>query len=119
MCVYGWTRNILIEYYIVDILGAWRPPDSMGTIYIDDGVYDIYITDRINQPSIDGTANFKQCWSVRTEKKASGTISVSKHFEEWTKKGVNLGLIYETSLTIEGYQSQGSAFVNQNDIVGG
>ena len=91
----------------------------MGTIYVDDGVYDIYVTDRINQPSIDGTATFKQFWSVRTEKKTSGTISVSKHFQEWTNKGLNLGLMYEASLTIEGYQSQGSAFVNQNDIVGG
>ena len=121
MCVYGWTRNPLIEYYIVDSWGTWRPPgsNSMGTIYVDDGVYDIYVTDRINQPSIDGTATFKQFWSVRTEKKTSGTISVSKHFQEWTNKGLNLGLMYEASLTIEGYQSQGSAFVNQNDIVGG
>ena len=121
MCVYGWTRNPLIEYYIVDSWGSWRPPgsQSQGTITVDDGTYDVYVTDRINQPSIDGTATFKQFWSVRTTKKTSGTISVDKHFSAWTSKGLKLGLMYEASLTIEGDQSQGKATVNQNDITGG
>ena len=121
MCVYGWTRSPLIEYYIVDSWGSWRPPgsNSMGTINVDGGTYDIYVTDRINQPSIDGNTTFKQFWSVRTQKKTSGVISVSKHFEAWTSKGLNLGLMYEASLTIEGYQSSGSATVNQNDVTGG
>jgi endo-1,4-beta-xylanase len=121
MCVYGWTRNPLIEYYIVDSWGSWRPPGapSSGTINVDGGTYDIYTTDRINQPSIDGTATFKQFWSVRQQKKTQGVISVNKHFEAWTQKGMRLGLMYEASLTIEGYQSSGSATVNQNDITGG
>ena len=121
MCVYGWTRNPLIEYYIVDSWGSWRPPGStsLGTINVDGGTYDIYTTDRINQPSIDGTSTFKQFWSVRTAKKTSGTISVSEHFKAWTSKGLKLGFFYEAALTIEGYQSSGSATVNQNDIRGG
>ena len=121
MCVYGWTRNPLIEYYIVDSWGSWRPPggQSRGTINVDDGTYDIYVTDRINQPSIDGTSTFKQFWSVRTQKKTQGTISVDKHFSAWTSKNMQLGLMYEASLTIEGYQSSGKATVNQNDVTGG
>ena len=88
MCVYGWTRNPLIEYYIVDSWGTWRPPGSpsMGTIYVDGGTYDIYTTDRIGQPSIDGTATFKQFWSVRTEKKTKGVISVTNTFQLGQKK---------------------------------
>ena len=119
--VYGWTRSPLIEYYIVDSWGSWRPPgtQSRGTITVDGGTYDIYTSDRINQPSIDGTATFKQFWSVRTDKKTSGTISVDKHFEAWSSKGMELGKMYEAALTIEGYQSSGSATVNQNDIIGG
>ena len=121
LCVYGWTRNPLIEYYIVDSWGSWRPPgtSSMGTINVDGGTYDIYTSDRINQPSIDGTATFKQFWSVRTQKKTSGTISLSEHFKAWTSKGMKLGLFYEAALTVEGYQSSGSATINQNDITGG
>ena len=121
MCVYGWTRSPLIEYYIVDSWGSWRPPgtQSRGTITVDGGTYDIYTSDRINQPSIDGTATFKQFWSVRTDKKTSGTISVDKHFQAWSSKGMELGKMYEAALTIEGYQSSGSATVNQNDITGG
>ena len=121
MCVYGWSRNPLIEYYIVDSWGSWRPPgtNSMGTINVDGGTYDIYTSDRINQPSIDGTSTFKQFWSVRTQKRTSGTISVSDHFKAWTSKGMKLGLFYEAALTVEGYQSSGSATINQNDITGG
>ena len=121
MCVYGWTRNPLIEYYIVDSWGSWRPPggQSRGTINVDGGTYDIYVTDRINQPSIDGTSTFKQFWSVRTQKQTQGTISVDKHFSAWTSKNMQLGKMYEASLTIEGYQSSGKATVNQNDVTGG
>ena len=121
MCVYGWTRSPLIEYYIVDSWGSWRPPggQSRGTINVDDGTYDIYVTDRINQPSIDGTSTFKQFWSVRTQKQTQGTISVDKHFSAWTSKNMQLGKMYEAALTIEGYQSSGKATVNQNDVTGG
>ena len=119
MCVYGWSRDPLIEYYIVDSWGSWRPPggSSRGTINVDGGTYDLYISDRYNAPSIDGNRDFKQFWSVRREKKTSGTISVTQHFQAWSKKGMNLGKMYEASFTIEGYQSRGTANVNQNDII--
>ena len=121
LCVYGWTRQPLIEYYIVDSWGTWRPPGgaSRGQIWVDGDNYDIYVTDRINQPSIDGTRTFKQFWSVRKNKRTYGTISVNKHFDAWTKKGMNLGKMYEASLTVEGYQSSGKAYVYENTITGG
>lgn len=119
LCVYGWTRNPLIEYYIVESWGSWRPPgaQSKGTITVDGGTYDVYVTDRINQPSIDGNTTFKQFWSVRTSKKTSGTISVSEHFKQWARMGMKLGKMYEVALTVEGYQSSGSADVYKNDII--
>lgn len=121
LCVYGWTKDPLIEYYIVDSWGNWRPPgtSSKGTITVDGGVYDIYTSDRIQQPSIIGTTTFKQFWSVRKDKRDSGTISVSEHFKAWTSKGMRLGKMYEASLTVEGYRSNGYANVWQNDIYGG
>ncbi len=118
MCVYGWSRNPLIEYYIVDSWGSWRPPGafSKGTVEIDGGIYDIYETTRVNQPSIDGNTTFKQFWSVRTSKRTSGTISVTKHFKAWEALGMELGNLYETALTIEGYQSSGRAEVKTNTV---
>ncbi|MGN0585164.1 MAG: glycoside hydrolase family 11 protein, partial [Ruminococcus sp.] len=129
MCVYGWTRNPLVEYYIVETWGSWRPPgatSSLGQITVDGGTYDIYKTVRENQPSIDGNTTFDQYWSVRTSKPAAngtkieGTISVSEHFKAWEKVGLKMGKMYEVALNIEGYQSSGKATVYKNDLfVGG
>jgi endo-1,4-beta-xylanase len=121
LTIYGWTEDPLVEYYIVDSWGSWRPPgaSSKGTITIDGGTYEVYETTRTNQPSIHGTATFQQYWSVRTSKRTSGTISVSKHFQTWESMGMNLGKMYEVALAVEGYQSSGNADVyNMSMIIG-
>jgi len=129
MCVYGWTKEPLVEYYIVETWGSWRPPgatESLGQIEADGGTYDIYKTVRIDQPSIIGNTTFDQYWSVRTTKptangtKIEGTISVSEHFKAWEKVGLKMGKMYEVALNIEGYQSSGKANVYKNNLtVGG
>ena len=124
MCVYGWTRNPLMEYYIVEGWGDWRPPgdgaEKKGTVTLNGNTYDIAKTMRYNQPSLDGTATFPQYWSIRqtsgsrnnTTNYMKGTISVSKHFDAWSQAGLDMsGTLYEVSLNIEGYRSNGSANV--------
>jgi len=118
LCVYGWTKSPLVEYYIVDSWGTWRPPGASpkGQINVDGGTYDVYETTRVNQPSIEGNTTFKQFWSVRTSKRTSGTISVDKHFKEWERFGMRMGKMYEVALTVEGYQSSGSANVKKHEL---
>lgn len=122
LCLYGWTREPLVEYYVVESWGSWRPPGGMplATIEVDGGTYEVYRTLRVNQPSIDGNTTFEQYWSVRTEKRTSGTVNAATHFAAWEALGMNMGKMYEAALTVEGYQSAGKAEVRKNELtVGG
>ena len=132
LSVYGWvsggSQDALIEYYIIEAKGEYDPGTG-GTqvgpangVTIDGGTYKLYTVQKTNAPSIEGTKNFVQYFSIRTSNRTSGTISVSEHFKAWADAGltsINNGKLYEVALKVESYggtagNAKGNAEVTKN-----
>ncbi|MBQ5988786.1 MAG: endo-1,4-beta-xylanase, partial [Oscillospiraceae bacterium] len=118
LCVYGWMKNPLVEYYIIEDWVNWCPsPNGQSkTVTIDGAEYEIFQLDHTG-PTILGTnETFKQYFSVRKSKRTSGTITVSDHFKAWAAAGWNIGNLTEVALNVEGWESSGKANVTKLTI---
>ncbi len=124
LALYGWTTNPLIEYYVIESYGSYNPSScnggqNYGSFQSDGATYNVRRCQRVNQPSIEGTATFYQYFSVRSPKKGfgqiSGTITVSNHFNYWASQGLNLGNHNYMILATEGYQSSGSSDISVSE----
>lgn len=114
LTLYGWSTAPLVEYYVVDDWGDFTPPgptgEALGTVTSDGGTYRIYRAQRVQQPSIAGTATFYQYWSVRTTKRPQrqdNAITFANHVAAWRKAGLRLGRLDYQVLATEGFGSTG------------
>lgn len=89
---YGWTANPQLEFYIVD---DWFGSSALvyqgtkkGEITVNGETYDIYTVQRTNAPSITGSSDFTQVWSVRRTARQKGRIHISAHFNKWEELGI-------------------------------
>nr|AAT48119.1 xylanase [Ruminococcus albus 8] len=115
ICIYGWSQNPLVEYYIIEDWKNWNPgmdPSSnyKGSVTIDGSEYKVYTSDRYSY-TIEGNKNFTQYISVRQNTRTSGTISISEHFKAWESMGMKMGNFYEVAFNVEGWESDGQADV--------
>jgi len=98
-------------------VGTYDPSSNAqnkGTVTVDGSSYKIAQSTRTNQPSIDGTRTFQQYWSVRQNKRSSGSVNVKTHFDAWASKGMPLGTHDYQIVATEVYHSTGSATITVN-----
>lgn len=118
--LHGWTKNAVAEFYIIDGYGTWSPAlggfKILGEVTSDDGTYEVFQRE-INGVTAEGKAAlYNQIWSVRKDSRKEGTIDVTAHFRAWESLRLNVGDLFDISLTVEGYQSSGTAVFTQNDL---
>ena len=106
--VHGWTKNSLVEYYIIeDYTNANRyaGDGSKGTVTCDGS--DLHdLRNHSYQLAFNRrTSTFHQYISVRKTKRQSGSITVASHFDAWEKAGMNLGEHDYQVLSTKGYNN--------------
>ncbi|MBP3799199.1 MAG: glycoside hydrolase family 11 protein [Ruminococcus sp.] len=116
ICIYGWSQNPLVEYYIIEDWKNWSPAQDSsanykGSVTIDGSEYKVYTINR-NSYTIEGNKDFVQYISIRQNTRTSGTISVSEHFKAWERMGMKMGNLYEVAFNVEGWESDGQADVS-------
>ena len=114
--LYGWTRNPLAEYYVIETTGIHHPADNRnstchGYFESDGATYEVWSKWRVDAPSIEGTATFPQYWSVRTKRHIGGTINTGRHFAAWVEAGLPLGTQQNMVMGIEGQNGGGHATI--------
>ena len=111
--IYGWSTNPCIEWYIVEDSFHQMPFNTgtapSGTAEVDGGTYNLVLrhTSGTGGDRCGGVASWDQYYSIRTQGKQCGTITVSDHFAVWAERGWNLGKLLEVKIVVEAAGGQG------------
>jgi len=100
--VYGWTKNPLTEFLIIDNwIDDKRPSSTLGKNYgdfiINGEEYTIYKNERTSD-TIVGYSKYRSYSSVRKTKRTCGTVDITAHFEQWSNIGLSLGSLHEVKV---------------------
>ncbi|KAG8627562.1 hypothetical protein KVT40_005045 [Elsinoe batatas] len=113
LTVYGWLNSPLTEYYIVENYSfdpcSVSNTQVVGSVTSDGSTYKICKHTQVNQPSIVGTATFGQYFSVRQNKRSSGSVTVANHFNAWKKSGFAASNYNYQVFAVEAFGGSGSA----------
>jgi hypothetical protein len=103
--VYGWMQNPLVEYYIPRSGGS----TTVGTYQADGTTYTLTVSQRVNKPSIEGTATFEQYFAGGG---GGGSVNFGQHCDGWRSLGKSVGSQNYQVVAVEGWGgSSGSANV--------
>lgn len=86
--VYGWTTSPLIEYYVAE-KGSMTGGTSFGSVSSDGHSYSSYKSQRVNAPSIIGTATFwqyKDTWGGAPTGQ-NRSVNMGNHINNWRSRG--------------------------------
>jgi endo-1,4-beta-xylanase len=86
--VYGWTTSPLIEYYVAE-MGSVTGGTYINSISSDGHNYSFYKQQRVNAPSIIGTATFwqyKDTWGGSTTG-SNRSVNMANHINNWRSRG--------------------------------
>lgn len=115
LSVYGFAKNPLVEYYIVESYGTYDPTlqfqGNQSRLQADGGSYRLGMK-KVVRMTTGPDAVLTQVWSVREadDRREAGTVNVKAHFDAWEEKiGVKIGTLDFQIVATEGYQSSGVA----------
>lgn len=107
LALHGWIRDPLVEYFVVESWGPFRPTpgEHLGTVSTQGGAYDIYRSRVVDGPSIEGdVTTYDQYWSVRTQPARIdwSMIWVGDHLGAWQEVGMELGTLDQQIMGVVG-----------------
>lgn len=86
--IYGWTTSPLIEYYVSEF-GSIPASTAVNTVSSDGHTYTFRKNQRVNAPSIQGTATFWQYidnWGGSSTG-SNRTVNMANHINNWRARG--------------------------------